>query len=181
MASPAVSSSILLLLFLSTAGSASAATFTITNNCSFTMWPAAVPVGGGVQLNPGQTWTLDVPVGTSGRIWGRTGCSFNGNGSSSGGHCDTGDCAGELSCRGSGKPPTTEAEYTIGSSGAQQDFYDMSIVDGFNLAMDFSCTTGRKLKCRQPRCPDAILFPNDDIKDSACRANSNYQVTFCPA
>ncbi|CAL4904864.1 unnamed protein product [Urochloa decumbens] len=178
MASPAASAVFVLLLAF-TASSASAATFTITNNCSFTMWPAAVPVGGGTQLNPGQTWTLDVPAGTNGgRIWGRTGCSFNGNGSS-GGNCDTGDCAGELSCRGPGNPPTTEAEYTIGSSGAaQQDFYDISIIDGYNLGMDFSCSTGKALKCREQGCADAVLFPDDPIH--ACRANSNYQVTFCP-
>ncbi|CAN6335188.1 unnamed protein product [Urochloa humidicola] len=179
MASPAVASSVFLLLLAFTASSsANAATFTITNNCSFTMWPAAVPVGGGTQLNPGQTWTLDVPVGTSGRIWGRTGCSFNGNGSN--GNCTTGDCAGELSCHVAGNPPTTEAEYTIGSSGSAQDFYDISIVNGYNLAMDFSCTTGRKLKCRGQACPDAFLFPNDGGKVSACNANSNYQVIFCP-
>ncbi|CAN6339105.1 unnamed protein product, partial [Urochloa humidicola] len=123
--------------------------------------------GGGVQLNPGQTWTLNVPVGTSGRIWGRTGCSFNGNGSN--GNCTTGDCAGELSCRGLGNPPSTLAEYTIGSSGgAQQDFYDISIIDGYNLAMDFSCTTGKALKCRQQGCADAILFPDDRVR--SCRA-----------
>nr|CAB3462706.1 unnamed protein product [Digitaria exilis] len=68
MASPVASSVILLCVFA--ASSASAATFTITNNCSFTIWPAAIPIGGGLQLNPGQTWTLDVPLGTNaGRIW----------------------------------------------------------------------------------------------------------------
>ncbi|CAN6339106.1 unnamed protein product [Urochloa humidicola] len=175
MASPAAASSVFMLLCVF-AATANAATFRITNNCSFTMWPAAVPIGGGTQLNPGQTWTLDVPVGTSGRIWGRTGCSFNGNGSN--GNCTTGDCAGELSCRVAGNPPTTEAEYTIGSSRGAQDFYDISIVDGYNLAMDFSCTTGKALKCRQQGCADAILFPDDRVH--ACRANSNYQVTFCP-
>ncbi|RLN24224.1 hypothetical protein C2845_PM07G18710 [Panicum miliaceum] len=178
MASPAEASSVFLLLCVMAAG-ASAATFTITNNCSFTMWPAATPVGGGLQLNPGQTWTLDVPVGTTGRIWGRTGCSFNGNGSS-GGHCATGDCAGELSCHVAGNPPRTEAEYTIGGGGGAQDFYDISIIDGYNLAMDFSCSTGKTLKCREQGCPDAFLFPNDDRKVDACNANSNYQVTFCP-
>jgi hypothetical protein len=137
----------LLLFLLGLTAGASAATFTITNNFSFTMWPAATPVGGGVQLNPGQTWTLDVPVGTSGRIWGRTGCSINNvvNGSSSSGHCATGDCSGELSCRGPGNPPTTEAEFTI--TNAAQDYYDISIIDGYNLAMDFSCSTGKALQC----------------------------------
>nr|CAB3462708.1 unnamed protein product [Digitaria exilis] len=46
MASPAASW-IFLLPCVLTASSSSAATFTITNNCSFTMWPAAIPIGGG--------------------------------------------------------------------------------------------------------------------------------------
>ncbi|OEL16251.1 Thaumatin-like protein [Dichanthelium oligosanthes] len=173
MASPAASSVVFLLLCVFTAG-ASAATFTITNNCSFILWPAAIPVGGGLQVNPGQTWTLDVPVGTNGgRIWGRTGCSFNG----SSGHCATGDCAGALSCSVPGDPPRTEAEFSITST---TDYYDISIIDGYNLAMDFSCSTGVNLKCREPNCPGAFLFPGDDEKVSECNSNSNFQVTFCP-
>ncbi|KAF8763019.1 hypothetical protein HU200_008868 [Digitaria exilis] len=172
MASPAASW-VFLLLCVFTASSASAATFTITNNCSFTMWPAAIPIGGGVELNPGQTWTLDVPVGTNGgRIWGRTGCSFvNG----SGGHCATGDCASELSCTVPGASPRTEAEFSIT---AAEDLYDISLIDGYNLAMEFSCSTGRSLKCREPACPDAFLFPDDDEKVSECKSNSNYQPGF---
>ncbi|CAD6266733.1 unnamed protein product [Miscanthus lutarioriparius] len=75
MASGAAASSVLSLLLLAAfAASARAATFTITNNCGSTVWPAATPVGGGTQLDPGQTWTVDVPVGTqSDRVWGRTG------------------------------------------------------------------------------------------------------------
>ncbi|KAF8696676.1 hypothetical protein HU200_036298 [Digitaria exilis] len=42
-----------------------AATIIVTNNCSFTVWPAATPVGGGVQLDQGQTWTIGIPAGTS--------------------------------------------------------------------------------------------------------------------
>ncbi|CAN6330017.1 unnamed protein product [Urochloa humidicola] len=103
-----------------------------------------------------------------------------GYGAARGAPCTTGDCTGELSCRGLGNPPTTLAEYTIGSSGgAQQNFYDISIIDGYNLAMDFSCSTGKALKCREQGCADAVLFPDDPIH--ACRGNSNYQVTFCPA
>ncbi|KAG8049347.1 hypothetical protein GUJ93_ZPchr0009g1761 [Zizania palustris] len=93
------------------AGTADAAIFTITNRCSYTVWLAATPVGGGTQLNPGQTWTINIPAGTSsGRVWGRTGCSFNSAGR---GSCQTGDCAGVLSCKLSGKPPLTLAEFTL--------------------------------------------------------------------
>ncbi|KAJ1690043.1 hypothetical protein LUZ63_014198 [Rhynchospora breviuscula] len=106
---------------------ANAATFTVTNKCSYTIWAAASP-GGGRQLNSGETWNLDIPAGTVGaRIWGRTGCSFDGNGN---GRCDTGDC-GKLECSGYGSPPNTLAEYALNQFG-NMDFYDISLVDGFN-------------------------------------------------
>ncbi|CAN6357197.1 unnamed protein product [Urochloa humidicola] len=174
MASRAASSVVFLVLATFAAG-ASAATFTITNNCGYTVWPAGIPVGGGgVQLDQGQSWTVNVPPGTSGRFWGRTGCSFNGGS----GHCDSGDCAGALSCSVSGQTPATLAEYFIGANGAQ-DFYDISLVDGFNQPMDFSCSTGVNLHCPVAGCSDAYLFPTDDTKTHACSSNSNYQVTFC--
>jgi len=176
MAASRAASSVSVVLFLvlaAFAAGASAATFNIKNNCGYTVWPAGIPVGGGTQLDPGQTWTVDVPAGTSGRFWGRTGCSFNGGS----GHCDSADCAGALSCTVSGQTPATLAEYTIGGA---QDFYDISLVDGFNQPMDFSCSTGVNLHCGGAGCPDAYLFPNDDTKTHACSANSNYQVTFCP-
>ena len=117
-----------------------------------------------------------MPAGTSaGRVCGRTGCSFNGNS----GRCATGDCAGALSCTLSGQPPLTLAEFTIGG-GSNQDFYDISVIDGYNLGMAFSCSTGVGLVCRSSSCPDAYLFPNDSTKTHACSGNSNYQVTFCP-
>uniref|UniRef100_A0A0D9Y1P4 Thaumatin-like protein n=1 Tax=Leersia perrieri TaxID=77586 RepID=A0A0D9Y1P4_9ORYZ len=177
MASPAISSTaIAVVAVVLLAGAANAATFTITNRCSFTVWPAATPVGGGVQLNPGQTWTVNVPAGTSsGRVWGRTGCNFNGGR----GSCATGDCGGALSCSLSGRPPMTLAEFTLGGGG-KQDFYNLSVIDGFNLAMSFKCSSGVGLTCRDSRCPDAFLFPSDNSKVHSCNGNSNYEVVFCP-
>ncbi|KAF2297774.1 hypothetical protein GH714_002714 [Hevea brasiliensis] len=75
--------------------SSDGATFTIRNNCPYTVWAAASP-GGGRRLDKGQTWELNVPAGTSmARIWGRTNCNFDGSGK---GHCQTGDCGGILAC-----------------------------------------------------------------------------------
>jgi hypothetical protein len=59
--------------------------------------------------------------------------------------------------------PLTLAEFTIGGGG-NQDFYDISVIDGYNLAMAFSCSTGVGLVCRSSSCPDAYLFPNDNTK-----------------
>ncbi|PON58335.1 Thaumatin [Parasponia andersonii] len=123
-----------------------AARFDITNSCSFVVWAAAVP-GGGRQLNPGQTWHLDVSPGTKGaRIWARTGCSFDGAGR---GRCQTGDCGGVLECRGYGQPPNTLAEYSLNQY-KNLDFFDISLVDGFNVRMDFSPTSPQ---CKRgPKC-----------------------------
>ena len=174
----ATSSAVLFLLLGVFVAGASAATFNIQNNCGMTIWPAGIPVGGGFALGSGQSASVNVPAGTqAGRFWARTGCSFNGGS----GSCQTGDCAGQLSCSLSGKPPATLAEYTLGSS---QDFYDISIVDGFNIGMAFSCSTGEALLCADANCgpPQAYRpgHPHDDTATHACSGNSNYQITFCP-
>lgn len=179
---PAAAHSLLLLLLalvaLTAAGKASAATFVITNLCPFTMWPAAIPAGGGTQLEPGQTWLFKVPAGTGGRVWGRTGCRFAPSGH---GWCASGDCAGALRCQLSGKPPATLAEFTIGGGGgAPADYYDLSVVDGFNLPMDFRCDGEvHTIRCRNPGCPDANHRPGEG-KVRSCKADSDYHVVFCP-
>ncbi|CAI9093982.1 OLC1v1029610C1 [Oldenlandia corymbosa var. corymbosa] len=125
--------------------STNAAIFDIRNNCPYTVWAAAVP-GGGQQLNSGQTWTINVNPGTTGgRVWARTGCNFDGNGR---GGCQTGDCAGVLACTGYGQPPNTLAEFALNQF-QNLDFFDISLVDGFNVPMDFSPTTG---SCRGIQC-----------------------------
>jgi hypothetical protein len=88
------------------------ATFNITNRCPHTLWRAAVPVGGGRQLDPGESWILNMPAGiTGGRVWARTGCSFDRAGN---GKCKTGDYSGVLACTGYGQAPNTMAEFTLG-------------------------------------------------------------------
>ncbi|XP_061373736.1 protein P21-like [Gastrolobium bilobum] len=120
---------------------AHAARFDITNQCRDTVWAAAVP-GGGKQLNSGESWTIDVPAGTAkSRIWARTGCSFDGSGH---GGCQTGDCEGLLECQKYGSPPNTLAEFALNQNSpgyyTNLDFVDISLVDGFNVPMDFSPT-----------------------------------------
>ncbi|CAL4977419.1 unnamed protein product [Urochloa decumbens] len=142
----------------------SAITFSISNRCSYTVWPAAVPVGGGVQLNPGESWTLDLPASTTGRVWPRTGCSFSaGNGS-----CQTGDCGGMLACSSNGQPPHTLAEFTLGG---EADFFDISLLNGFNVPMDFlpvptngqggkGCSKGPRCTTNiTPQCPGVLKAP----------------------
>ncbi|ONI06991.1 hypothetical protein PRUPE_5G093500 [Prunus persica] len=172
--------------------STNAARFDIRNNCPFTVWAAAVP-GGGRQLNRGQSWALDVRAGTQGaRIWARTGCSFDGAGR---GRCQTGDCGGVLQCQAYGQPPNTLAEYALNQYN-NLDFFDISLVDGFNVPMDFSPTSNGtdKYCCNsgscgptdlsrffKDRCPSAYSYPKDDPTSTfTCPGGTNYRVVFCP-
>ncbi|KAF5753856.1 putative Thaumatin family [Helianthus annuus] len=94
--------------------------------------------------NRGQTWSLTVAAGIVGaRIWPRTGCNFDGSGHR---RCQTGDCNGLLQCQGYGTPPNTLAEYALNQFN-NLDFFDISLVDGFNVPMVFrpnsnGCTRG---------------------------------------
>lgn len=140
---------------------ADAARFDIKNNCPYTVWAAAVP-GGGKQLNRGETWTLNVNPGTTqARIWARTKCTFDGSGR---GKCETGDCGGLLQCKAYGVPPNTLAEYALNQFG-NKDFFDISLVDGFNVPMELSPTSNgctRRIKCTADingQCPRELKAP----------------------
>ncbi|KAG8374888.1 hypothetical protein BUALT_Bualt10G0042500 [Buddleja alternifolia] len=137
-----------------------AATFNIINQCRYTVWAAARP-GGGRQLDSGQSWQINVAPGTTqARIWGRTNCNFDGNGR---GRCQTGDCNGLLQCQGYGQAPNTLAEFALNQF-QNRDFVDISLVDGFNIPMEFSPTTNvcRNLRCTAPindQCPSQLRAP----------------------
>ncbi|XP_040376534.1 pathogenesis-related thaumatin-like protein 3.5 [Oryza brachyantha] len=112
--------------------------FTITNNCDYTVWPGVLssagsvaPESNGFELAPGQSRTMSAPAGWSGRLWGRTLCASDTSGKLA---CVTGDCgSGRTDCGGGGAaPPATLAEFTLDGSGGM-DFYDVSLVDGYNL------------------------------------------------
>jgi hypothetical protein len=152
---PSLATSSTLALFLLVAVSiADAATFAITNRCQYTVWPAAVPSGGGTKLDPGQTWTINVPAGTTGgRVWARTGCGFDGSGN---GQCQTGDCGGKLRCTAYGAAPNTLAEFAL-NQWNNLDFFDISLIDGFNVPMAF-LPAGSGAGCPKggPRCATAI-------------------------
>ena len=131
----------------------SGTTITLVNKCGHPVWPGIQPgagkpvlARGGFELLPNKLFSLRLPAGWSGRIWGRHGCSFDAGGR---GQCATGDCGGALNCNGAGgTPPATLAEITLG---AEQDFYDVSLVDGYNLAMAITPVKGSG-KCSSAGC-----------------------------
>lgn len=118
-----------------------AASFTFTNNCAYTVWPGVLSGAGtaplettGFALQSGETRKLSAPSNWSGRFWGRTGC---GEDPATGKFtCSTADCgSGNVECSGCGaSPPVTLAELTLSGAGGL-DFYDVSLVDGYNLPM----------------------------------------------
>ncbi|XP_027158546.1 thaumatin-like protein 1 [Coffea eugenioides] len=129
----------LLLLVVSFLSSSFACTFTVANYCPFTIWPGTLAGSEtpqlpttGFQLQSGQSLRIPAVPGWSGRIWGRIGCTFDASGV---GSCQTGDCGGRLECDGMGAtPPASLFEITLGT-GDDKDFYDVSIVDGYNLPL----------------------------------------------
>ncbi|RVW49307.1 Thaumatin-like protein [Vitis vinifera] len=119
----------------------------VVNNCKESIWPGILgsaghpsPKDGGFHLCSGEQVTIEVPEGWSGRIWGRQGCCFDQAGK---GSCQTGDCAGLLHCQGTGgQPPATLVEMTFGTSKSALHFYDVSLVDGFNLPISMTPVGG---------------------------------------
>ncbi|KAF2317471.1 hypothetical protein GH714_022591 [Hevea brasiliensis] len=118
----------------------SSATITTVQQVQPPVWPGIQPSAGkpllargGFRLPPNKAYSLKLPPLWSGRFWGRHGCIFDASGR---GHCATGDCGGAFHCNGlGGTPPATLAEITLGND---QDFYDVSLVDGYNIAMSIT-------------------------------------------
>ncbi|CAK7334259.1 unnamed protein product [Dovyalis caffra] len=124
-------------------------TFTIINKCNYQVWPGILSGAGtpqlpttGFVLQPGESNSISFPPSWSGRLWGRTLCTQD---STSGKFsCQTGDCGSPtLECSGGGAaPPATLAEFTLnGANGL--DFYDVSLVDGYNLPMLITPQSGK--------------------------------------
>ncbi|KAJ0337206.1 hypothetical protein COL922a_007019 [Colletotrichum nupharicola] len=108
----------------------------ITNTCSEPIWPGITtqhgvgPGTGGFELGAGESRDLWVGPTWQGRAWGRTNCTVNGESAG----CTTGDCFGKLNCEFSGAVPATLAEFNLaGGVSGRQTFYDISLVDGYNI------------------------------------------------
>ncbi|EGX95046.1 thaumatin family protein [Cordyceps militaris CM01] len=101
-----------------------------------TIWPGTATQGGlgpgtgGFELQPGESKNLAVGSNWQGRIWGRTNCTVNGESCA----CQTGDCFAKLDCQFSSAVPATLVEFNLaGGVNGMQTFYDISLVDGYNL------------------------------------------------
>ncbi|XP_047979079.1 thaumatin-like protein 1 [Salvia hispanica] len=157
------------------------AVFTVRNNCPFTIWPAAQtgagsPVQTGFELSSQASRALTIPAPWSGRIWARFQCSNSGRFT-----CEIADCnSSQIECNGAGgTPPATLVEFTLaGDQG--KDFYDVSLVDGFNLPVTVTSaggncpTTSCLVDINNKGCPDelAVRVGNGGVVGckSACLA-----------
>ncbi|KAL3720539.1 hypothetical protein ACJRO7_005366 [Eucalyptus globulus] len=169
------------LVVLSISRGASGATFTFVNKCDFSVWPGILSSAGspklastGFELSKGGSRSFQAPTGWSGRFWGRSGCDFDDSGR---GSCATGDCgSGEVECNGAGAtPPATLAEFTLGSGSL--DFYDVSLVDGYNLPMivqgtseSGACATTGCQTDLNLQCPKELKAEDGTGCKSACEA-----------
>lgn len=172
-----------------------ARTFTFVNTTSGTVWVGAqnnsdklsmpLPNNGGWAIASGQSSTITVSLAWGGRFWGRTGCTFDGNGN---GTCDTGDCGGKLQCNGAGgRPPVSLAEFTLNApSIGGTDIYDISLVDGYNVPMvihvnggstragdAYWCNDITCLKDLNDTCPAELQVKNAGGKVVACNSACN--------
>jgi len=159
--------------------------FRLRNHCPFTVWPGLLgnpnkgnPESGGLSLAQGATHSFTVANGWAGRIWGRTQCD-------SAGHCVTGDCGNKIQCNGAGGvPPVSLAEFTFDGSG-EQDFYDVSLVDGYNLPIQiipiagtfkktgngkYDCNTAGCVADLNAKCPSELAVHNSDGATVACKS-----------
>ncbi|KAJ0042166.1 hypothetical protein Pint_19348 [Pistacia integerrima] len=170
------------LFMLSRQALAHTVTFYVHNKCPFPIWPATasntgqpVIADGGFYLASGDTRIIEAPWSWSGRIWGRTGCNFAYNWKPA---CETGDCDGRLQCNGLiGTPPATLVEITLQADKGKPNFYDVSLVDGYNLPVMVTprqispkCIISGCKKNLKSCCPQELQVVNKNGQVVACKS-----------
>ncbi|KAF3320917.1 Thaumatin-like protein [Carex littledalei] len=152
----------------------------LVNHCNQSLWPGVQGTGdhpapnlGGFHMGPMEEAFFEVPFGWSGRVWARQGCFFDKSGN---GTCQTGNCGNQLHCNGLGaSPPITMVEMTFGTENSSLSYYDVSLVDGFNIPVSMS-PIGGGLGCRVAGCevdlnvccPSRFEFKSSDGKVVGC-------------
>src|SRR6185503_1168481 len=125
---------------------------------------------GGWSLAPGASSTFNVPSGSVGRLWGRTGCD-----GSSPARCTTGQCGGTgLQCAGTtGQPNTSLFEWNVNANGT--DWYDVSCV-----VANWSAVAQTYVNNVHNFCPRQYSYAYDEVAGGAlqtCPTGSNFTIT----
>ncbi|KAK3389130.1 thaumatin family-domain-containing protein [Sordaria brevicollis] len=162
----------------------------ITNSCPDTIWPGIGtqhgigPGLGGFELAPGETRPLFVSPDWQGRVWGRTNCSFNDEGTGpsnlngvngNGAACMTGDCFGRLDCEYTGQVPVTLAEFNLmGGENSDQTFYDISLVDGYNIPLGIIYIPAANTTWIPPNLTNCMCIASAGFLDPPSRSGLYY-------
>ncbi|CAH1119657.1 unnamed protein product [Phaedon cochleariae] len=128
---------------------------------------------GGFKLDGGESKTVRAPDDWAGRFWARTWCDDSTS------HCLTGDCGNKVECGGNGStPPATHIEITLTGSGGL-DYYDISLVDGFNVPASVE-PSGGSGDGSQYSCGKSACKPNlNDLCPEELKLDSPYGVIGC--
>ncbi|GKT96459.1 thaumatin family protein [Colletotrichum tofieldiae] len=116
------------------------------------------------------------------RAWGRTNCTVNGESAG----CTTGDCFGKLDCEFSGAVPATLAEFNLaGGVSGRQTFYDISLVDGYNIPVGINYIPAENTSYIPPNltncaCIATTGFMAQRAASGAVYTNSTYPVPWEP-
>jgi hypothetical protein len=121
----------------------------IENRCTYTVWADALPkttLPNGVPLEvmSGQAYSIGWPNGWSGRVWGRTGCT------------------GNLTCVADKFVSNSLAEFTLAKAAGGMDWYDVSLVDGYNIPIGIinvghNTNASHIYDCGSPVCAKDLL------------------------
>mmetsp|Transcript_19836 Transcript_19836/g.40114 ORF Transcript_19836/g.40114 Transcript_19836/m.40114 type:complete len:394 (+) Transcript_19836:80-1261(+) len=152
--------------------------FYFENKCNYTIHVGAMPPlvkEGGWELPAYERQEVIVPQGFQGRFWPRTHCYFDHLGK---GSCLTGDCGSGLQCMGmGGTPPASLAEFNLDAPapwtqmGGNIDWYDVSLVDGYNVPVSIFPI---KETVQHDPCSQT---PGRDCADAICLTDLN---PMCP-
>ncbi|CAD5235096.1 unnamed protein product [Bursaphelenchus xylophilus] len=171
----------------------------LVNKCKRNVWPGiygqgTIPEGGGFKLSPHGEKNITVPFSwVAGRVWPRTGCKGEGEQF----FCDVGACGTSFQCNGkTGEVPVSLAEITLAKDSNDQDYYDISFVDGSSIPMSMEPLPGtfdkrdpnNKYECTKAgECsddlknvvPEIMKFKKNGVTlgtYSACSATKNDQL-----
>ncbi|CAO3683917.1 unnamed protein product [Umbelopsis ramanniana] len=136
---------------------ASAKNLVLKNLCGKTIQAAVLQNGQSAatyyQVTSGSSTTVSLAANWAGRSWARIDCT------------SATDQASNQQCGTPGTPnPASLAEFTFEGSG-NQDFYDLSMVDGFNLPIEIqpigASQGSTKYICGSPTCTTLPTCPSD--------------------
>ena len=155
---------------------------TTVNKCAEPLWIGVdgnkTPKEGGWKLDAGARVDVDVDAHFNGRFWARTKCTTNGGKF----HCETGNCGPWVGCnnggvRRGGEPPVSLAEFNLNTNVGGLDFYDVSLVDGYNVKMSIvPKTPDGSNKCQSLPCNSDL---NSSCPEQLKKKNANGKVIAC--